>query len=260
VGSLAIATGEALSVARSDPDARFAVGSGESCVLLHQTLIGQEAIAQLDALGDFPEVVVACMGAGSNFAGIGMPFLRASRLRGRPVRLLAVEPRACPKLTRGIYAYDRSDFSGTTPISLMYTLGGGYIAPPIYAGGLRYHGTSPFLSSLYAARGFDALSVDQVAALEAGLAFARAEGILPATESAHAVAGALETVRRRPDEPGTILIGISGHGMMDLEAYGRCLAGTLDRGEPDEGALAASLAQLRVYNEAADPEPAGGRA
>jgi tryptophan synthase beta chain len=257
VGSLGIATGEALSAARSDPDARFAVGSGESCVLLHQTVIGQEAIAQMDALGEFPEVVVACMGAGSNFAGIGMPFLRASRLRARPLRLLAVEPRACPKLTRGIYAYDRSDFSGTTPISRMYTLGGGYIAPPIYAGGLRYHGTSPFLSSLYAANGFDALAVDQVTALEAGLAFARTEGILPATESAHAVAGAVETVQRRPDEPGVILIGISGHGILDLEAYGRCMAGALDLGEPDEAGLAASLAQLRIYNETAHRALAG---
>jgi tryptophan synthase beta chain len=197
------------------------------------------------------------MGAGSNFAGIGMPFLRASRMRARPLRLLAVEPRACPKLTRGIYAYDRSDFSGTTPISRMYTLGGGYIAPPIYAGGLRYHGTSPFLSSLYAANGFDALAVDQVTALEAGLAFAKTEGILPATESAHAVAGAVETVQRRPDEPGAILIGISGHGILDLEAYGRCMAGALDLGEPDEAGLAASLAQLRIYNETAHRALAG---
>jgi tryptophan synthase beta chain len=249
-GTLATATGEALELARQCRDTRFAVGSGENYVLLHQSIIGSEAVAQMSALGDFPDYVVACMGAGSNFAGVGLPFVRAARERKRSVRLLAVEPSASPKLTRGRYAYDVSDFSGTTPVSKMYTVGSGYTPPPIYAGGLRYHGTSPFLSALYADRMFSALAVDQPKALEAGLMFAEMEGILPAPESAYAIAGAMHLARDHShrSEPLVILINISGHGLLDMDAYLRLRSGDMEVGRPDEKHLAASLRQLSELN------------
>ncbi|MCP3097323.1 TrpB-like pyridoxal phosphate-dependent enzyme [Myxococcus sp. K15C18031901] len=250
VGSLAIATGEALEVAHGGKRVRFAVGSGENCVLLHQTLIGSEAVEQMGALGEFPDHVVACMGAGSNFGGVGLPFLRAARERERSVRLLAVEPAACPKLTRGVYALDVNDFSGTTPINRMYTLGSHYIAPPIFAGGLRYHGTSAFLSAMLADKGFDAMAVPQREALSAGLLFAECEGLLPAPESAHAIAGALDLARRAPEEgpPRVILVNISGHGLFDLSAYERLRADTLEPDSPNEALLSESLRHVQEFN------------
>ncbi|NVJ27505.1 MULTISPECIES: TrpB-like pyridoxal phosphate-dependent enzyme [Myxococcus] len=250
VGSLAIATGEALEVAHGGKRVRFAVGSGENCVLLHQTLIGGEAVEQMGALGEFPDHVVACMGAGSNFGGVGLPFLRAARERERSVRLLAVEPAACPKLTRGLYALDINDFSGTTPINRMYTLGSNYIAPPIFAGGLRYHGTSAFLSAMLADKGFDAMAVPQREALSAGLLFAECEGLLPAPESAHAIAGALDLARKHPGDapPKVILLNISGHGLFDLSAYEHCRSDTLAPDAPNEALLSESLRHVREFN------------
>ena len=246
IGALGIATGEALEFCSERKKTRFAVGSGENCVLLHQTVIGVEALAQMDLLGEFPSFVVACMGAGSNFAGIGLPCLRAATERGLALRLLAVEPSACPKLTRGKYAYDVSDFSGTTPIARMYTLGSNYTPPPIYAGGLRYHGTSPFLSAMYSNAGFDAISVNQISAIEAGLLFAEAEGILPAPESAHAVAGVIQkcSTLRSADSP-TILVNISGHGMLDLTGYREFIEGKLEAGDADEASLCESIKGLQ---------------
>jgi tryptophan synthase beta chain len=251
IGTLAIATGEALEFARKHKKTRFAVGSGENSVLLHQTIIGSEAVAQMDALGDFPDYVVACMGAGSNFGGVGLPFLRAAKEQNRSVRLLAVEPSACPKLTRGKYAYDVNDFSGTTPVSKMYTLGSRYMPPPIHAGGLRYHGTSPFLSAMYADRMFDAIAVDQPVALGAGLLFAKTENILPAPESAHAVAGAIDLARHHPrgSQPLVILINISGHGLLDINAYMMYRTGDLDLGQADDERLSESLRELEKFNQ-----------
>jgi tryptophan synthase beta chain len=250
LGTLAVATGEALEVAHRTRRARFAVGSGENCVLLHQTVIGSEAIAQMDALGDFPRHVVACMGAGSNFGGVGLPFLRAARERGLPVRLLAAEPTACPKLTRGRYAYDVNDFSGTTPVSRMYTLGSTYTPPPIHAGGLRYHGTSPFLSAMYADGLFDAVAIDEADALAAGLIFAQTENILPAPESAHAVAAALALARGNPQgtSPVVILVNISGHGLLDLSAYEAYRGGELDASRNADERIESSLEQLERFN------------
>jgi tryptophan synthase beta chain len=166
------------------------------------------------------------------------------------VRLVAVEPAACPKLTRGVYALDVNDFSGTTPINRMYTLGSNYIAPPIFAGGLRYHGTSSFLSAMYADKGFDAMAVPQVDALGAGLLFAETEGILPAPESAHAVAGAINLAKQNPSDapPRVLLVNISGHGLFDLNAYERCRTNTLDSDTPDEELLSASLRHVREFN------------
>jgi tryptophan synthase beta chain len=264
-GTLAVATGEALEFARGRRRTRFAVGSGENCILLHQTVIGSEAVQQMAALGDFPDYVVASMGAGSNFGGVGLPFLRAAGGLGRRVRLLGVESSACPRLTRGKYAFDRNDFSGTTPISKMYTLGSEYIPPPVYAGGLRYHGCSPFLSAMYADGVFDAVALDQLTVLRSGLLFSETECILPAPESAHAVAGAIDLAGRRPRDlpPIVILINISGHGLLDTAAYERYQAGELDRGEPDEKLLSASLHALDEFNASlgvpapTDQEPQG---
>ena len=229
IGSLAVATGEAIEIARELKDsARFAVGSGETCVLLHQTVIGNEAVGQMAAMGDFPDYVVACMGAGSNFAGVGMPFLRAARAMGRKTELVAAEPVACPKLTRGDYLFDINDFSGTTPVTRMYTLGSRFLAPPIHAGGLRYHGTSAFLSALYAHKGFSARAIAQTRR-------ARRRHSLRRLRGDHPGAGIGPRHRRgdgdRPraqDGPGkTILINISGHGLFDLAGYEEAKRGAL---------------------------------
>jgi tryptophan synthase beta chain len=250
IGSLAVATGEAIELAREQRDsARFAVGSGETCVLLHQTVIGNEAVRQMAEMNDFPDYVVACMGAGSNFAGVGMPFLRAARALGRKTELVAAEPVACPKLTRGDYLFDINDFSGTTPVTRMYTLGSGFLAPPIHAGGLRYHGTSAFLSALYAHKGFSARAIGQAKALEAGITFADAEGIIPAPESAHAVAAAIDIAADHRTGPGpSILINISGHGLFDLAGYEAVRRGALTDDAPDEEMIAASLGSARRRN------------
>jgi tryptophan synthase beta chain len=244
IGSLAVATGEAIELAREKKDtARFAVGSGETCVLLHQTVIGNEAVKQMEALDDFPDHVVACMGAGSNFAGVGMPFLRAARERGTEVQLVAAEPLACPKMTRGAYLYDINDFSGTTPVTRMYTLGSSYLAPPIHAGGLRYHGTSAFLSALYADDLFKARALRQIEALKAGALFAETEGIIPAPESAYAIAAGLQiAAEAAPGSSPCILINISGHGLFDLSAYEQARRGELPDDTPDERMIEASLA------------------
>ncbi|HEX6100344.1 MAG TPA: TrpB-like pyridoxal phosphate-dependent enzyme [Thermoanaerobaculia bacterium] len=256
IGTLAVATGEALEISHREPRTRFAVGSGENCVILHQTLIGAEAVEQMESLGDFPNRVVACMGAGSNFGGIGLPFLRAARERRQELKLVAAEPSACPKLTRGRYAYDLSDFSGTTPVSRMYTLGSRYLAPPIYAGGLRYHGTSPFLSAMYADGRFEATAIDQPEALAAGLLLAETENILPAPESAHAVAAAVNLARHHPkhEEPLVILFNVSGHGLFDLSAYQSFRDGTVDAGRASETAIAESLEELERFNRAIDSQ------
>ncbi len=251
IGSLAVATGEAIELAREQKDsARFAVGSGENCVVLHQTVIGNEAVRQMADFDDFPDYVVACMGAGSNFGGVGMPLLRAAKSLGRKVELVAAEPVACPKMTRGEYLYDINDFSGTTPITRMYTLGSGFLAPPIHAGGLRYHGTSAFLSALYAHNGFSARAIGQTDAMSAGMLFAEAEGIIPAPESAHAVAAALQIAREHKTGPGrAILINISGHGLFDLAGYEQAGRGELTDDVPDEAMIAASLGATRARNQ-----------
>ena len=244
IGSLAVATGEAIELAREKKDtARFAVGSGETCVLLHQTVIGNEAVKQMEALDDFPDHVVACMGAGSNFAGVGMPFLRAARERGTEVQLVAAEPLACPKMTRGAYLYDINDFSGTTPVTRMYTLGSSYLAPPIHAGGLRYHGTSAFLSALYADDLFKARALRQLEALKAGALFAETEGIIPAPESAYAIAAGLQiAAEAKLGASPCILMNISGHGLFDLSAYEQARRGELPDDTPEERMIEASLA------------------
>ena len=258
IGTMAMATGEALALAGEDSGSRFAVGSGENSVLLHQTVIGQEAISQMAHLGEFPDCVVACMGAGSNFCGIALPLLGAAADSGRSIRLVAVESAACPKLTRGRYLYDLSDALGTTPITKVYSLGSTYVPPPVYAGGLRHHSAGPLASAMYADGSLEAMAIDQQTAFRAGLVFCETEGILPAPESAHAVAGLIDIVSRHPRRgaPLVVLVNISGNGLLDLGAYRRFAAGEIEPVIADEASLSQSLSALEEFNQSI-AEPAG---
>jgi tryptophan synthase beta chain len=251
IGTLAGATGEALALAAEDRESRFAVGSGENSVLLHQTVIGQEAISQMAPLGDFPDCVIACMGAGSNFGGITLPFLGAASDSGRPIRLVAVESAACPKLTRGRYRYDLSDALGTTPITKVYSLGSTYVPPPVYAGGLRHHSAGPLASAMHADGTLEPMDIDQLTSFRAGMLFCEAEAILPAPESAHAVAGMIDVVSRHPrqEPPLVVLVNISGHGLLDLGAYSRFAAGEIEPVTADEDSLSLSLNALEDFNQ-----------
>ena len=247
LGSLAIATGEALELVAQADRTQFAVGSGENHVLLHQTVIGEEAKWQLEQLGEWPDAIYACMGAGSNFAGVTFPFLNDERGRKRP-DCVAAEPQACPKITRGVYAYTETDFSGTTPIAKMMTLGSSYEAPGIHAGGLRYHGTSPLLSALYQRDLFRGSALAQTKVFEHATAFARLEGLLPAPESAHAIAAAAEDLKQVTSGK-TCLINISGMGYHDLAGYAEYMNGTLDDGVLTDQQIASSLAQLQQQSQ-----------
>jgi tryptophan synthase beta chain len=227
-GSLGIAISEAVEDAVHTPGTKYALGSVLNHVLLHQTVIGQEALRQMEELGEFPDAVVACHGGGSNFGGLGFPFVR-HRIDGRKVQVVAVEPESCPSLTRGEYRYDLGDVAGLTPLMKMHTLGADFLPDPIHAGGLRYHGASPQVSRLLADGLIEARACSQRATFEAGCTFARAEGIVPAPESSHAIAGAIE-LAREADAAGTprsILVGISGHGLLELSAYEDFLRGRL---------------------------------
>ena len=250
-GTQAIANGEALALAAEDSDSRFAVGSGENSVLLHQTVIGQEVVSQMALLGEFPDCVIACMGAGSNFGGVALPLLGAAQDSGRPIRLVAVESTACPKLTRGRYAYDLSDALGTSPITKVYSLGSSYVPPPVYAGGLRHHSAGPLASAMYADGTLEPMAIDQLTSFRAGMLFCETEGVLPAPESAHAVAGMLDVVSRhpRPGPPLVVLVNISGHGLLDLGAYSRFAAGEIEPVAVDEASLSQSLNALEEFNQ-----------
>jgi tryptophan synthase beta chain len=258
-GTQAVANAEALALGAEDGESRFAVGSGENSVLLHQTVIGQEAISQLALLGEFPDCVVACMGAGSNFGGIALPFLAAAEDSARSVRLIAVESTACPKLTRGRYRYELSDALGTTPVTKVYSLGSSYVPPPVYAGGLRHHSAGPLASAMYADGSLEAMAIDQLTSFQAGTLFCETEGVLPAPESAHAVAGMIDVVSRHPREgpPLVVLVNISGHGLLDLDAYRRFAAGEIEPVRASETSLSQSLNALEEFNDAiAEPAPA----
>jgi tryptophan synthase beta chain len=219
-------------------------------VLLHQTVIGQESVAQMDLLGEFPDCVIACMGAGSNFGGVALPFLGAAEDRGRSIRLIAVESAACPKLTRGRYRYDLSDALGTTPITKVYSLGSTYVPPPVYAGGLRHHSAGPLASAMAADGSLEPMAVDQLTSFRAGLLFCETEGILPAPESAHAVAGLIDVASRHPRHgaPLVVLVNISGHGLLDIGAYRSFAAGEIEPVREDEASLARSLSALEEFN------------
>lgn len=220
-GSLGMAISEAVEVAANNPDAHYSLGSVLNHVMLHQTVIGQEAMVQLEEAGEpVAHTVFGCAGGGSNLAGLTFPFLGRNLREGTTTRLVACEPAACPSLTQGEYRYDFGDVAGLTPLLKMYTLGNDFVPPAIHAGGLRYHGMSPMVSHAVALGLMEATAIEQDDALAAGLLFARAEGIIPAPESTHGVAAAIAHART-VTEPEVVVIGLSGNGQLDLPAYSR---------------------------------------
>ncbi|MGO9095363.1 MAG: TrpB-like pyridoxal phosphate-dependent enzyme [Bryobacteraceae bacterium] len=244
-GSLGIAISEAVEDAATHGDTNYSLGSVLNHVLLHQTVIGQEAKLQMALAGDAPDVVIGCFGGGSNFGGIAMPYV-LDKLNGSPVRLLAVEPSACPSLTRGAYAYDFGDLAKLTPLLKMYTLGHDFVPPGIHAGGLRYHGASPLASNLLKNRIIEAKAYKQTPVFEAAVQFARVEGILPAPEAAHAIRAAIDEAiaAREEDRPRTILFCLSGHGHFDLSAYDAYLSGQLQDYEHPGAEIAEAMESL----------------
>jgi tryptophan synthase beta chain len=229
-GSLGIAISEAVEVAATSGGAKkYSLGSVLNHVLLHQTVVGEEALKQMDLAGEYPDVVIGCVGGGSNFAGIAYPFLRQNLKDGQRTRLVAVEPTATPSITRGEYTFDYGDTAKMAPVVKMYTLGHSFVPPAIHAGGLRYHGMAPSLSAFCNAGLMNAVSVPQLATFEAALQFARAEGIIPAPESAHAIRVAIDEAldAKKKGEKRVILFNLSGHGLLDLSAYQAYLSGKL---------------------------------
>jgi len=245
-GSLGIAISEAVEVAASRDDTKYALGSVLNHVLLHQTVIGQEAMAQMEMADDSPDILVACTGGGSNFSGLVFPFLGAQLRGGKTYRIVAVEPAACPSLTRGRYAYDFGDTGHLTPLTKMHTLGSAFTPPGFHAGGLRYHGMAPLVSHLKELGLIEAVAYHQTACFEAGVTFARAEGIVPAPEANHAVKGAIDEALRckREGVSRAILFNLCGHGHFDMQAYADYFSGRLVDQPYDEEALTASLSAL----------------
>ncbi|HRC61194.1 MAG TPA: TrpB-like pyridoxal phosphate-dependent enzyme, partial [Candidatus Propionivibrio aalborgensis] len=249
MGSLGLAISEAVEEAASRADTNYALGSVLNHVALHQTIIGLETRKQLELAGDWPDVVFAPCGGGSSFAGLAFPFIADNASGGRngkSVRLVAVEPTSCPSLTKGDYAYDFGDASGFTPLMKMYTLGHDFMPPGIHAGGLRYHGASPLVSQLYHEGLIEAMGVPQLATFEAGVMFARAEGIIPAPESNHAIRAAIDEALRCKEsgEAKTILFNLTGHGHFDMASYDRYFSGELEDFSYPEAAIKESLQHL----------------
>ncbi len=242
-GSLGIAISEALEDAASREDTKYALGSVLNHVILHQSIIGLEAKKQMEIAGEYPDVIVGCCGGGSNFAGLATPFI-PDYLDGKKIRFVGTEPASCPTLTAGKLAYDFGDVAQTTPLLYMYTLGHDFIPPGIHAGGLRYHGMSPIVSAMVREKIVEPVQLHQLECFEAGVLFAKAEGIIPAPETCHAIRGAIIEAMRNPDEPKTILFNFSGHGLIDMASYDRYFAGQLhDYAYPAE-AIAQSMANL----------------
>jgi tryptophan synthase beta chain len=245
-GSLGIAISEAVEVAAKDPATNYALGSVLNHVCLHQTVIGQEAMAQMAMAGEEPDVIVGCVGGGSNFSGLSFPFVRRV-LRGEAkTRFLAAEPAACPTLTRGAYRYDFGDTVGMTPLLPMYTLGHDFVPPPVHAGGLRYHGDAPMLCGLVHHGLVEARAYKQNEAFAAAVQFARTEGIIPGPEPAHAIRATVEEAEaaKQAGEPRVILLGLSGHGHFDMSAYDAYLSGSLEDIEFSEQEMEEALARL----------------
>ncbi|MEI2770120.1 MAG: TrpB-like pyridoxal phosphate-dependent enzyme [Candidatus Competibacter sp.] len=245
-GSLGIAISEAVEIAAQRDDTKYALGSVLNHVLLHQTVVGLEAMAQLEMADDYPDVVVGCTGGGSNFAGIAFPFLGAQLRGGKKVRIVAIEPAACPSLTRGKYAYDFGDTAHLTPLTKMHTLGSTFTPPGFHAGGLRYHGMAPLVSHVRQLDLIEARAYHQLSCFEAGVLFARVEGVLPAPEANHAVRGAIDEALRCKEEgvSRAILFNLCGHGHFDMQAYMDYFAGKLTDQNYDEAELAMALAGL----------------
>jgi len=251
-GSLGIAISEAVEEAAGDPETNYTLGSVLNHVCLHQTVIGQEARKQLELAGDYPDIIFGPCGGGSSFAGLAFPFLADKAAGKRGPRLVGVEPTSCPTLTRGHFAYDFGDSAGYTPLMQMYTLGHDFVPPGIHAGGLRYHGESPLVSALHHQGLIEAMAVPQLPTFEAGVQFARCEGIVPAPESCHAIRACIDAALhcRETGEPKTLLFNLTGHGHFDMGAYDKYLAGELEDYEYPEAAIAAAVDRL--------PKVAGG--
>ncbi len=246
-GSLGIAISEAVEVAAtSGGKKKYSLGSVLNHVLMHQTVIGEEALKQMDLANEYPDVVIGCVGGGSNFSGLAYPFLRENLKNGRKTRLLGVEPTAAPSLTKGVYAFDYGDTAKMAPVVKMHTLGHGFVPPSIHAGGLRYHGMAPSLSAFHDAGLIDAIAVKQKPTFEAAIQFARAEGIIPAPESAHAIRAAIDEAldAKKKGDKRVILFNLSGHGHFDLTAYESFLNGKLEDYEYPADAVQAAMADL----------------
>jgi tryptophan synthase beta chain len=245
-GSLGIAISEAIERAAMADDTKYALGSVLNHVLMHQTIIGQEALLQMEKAGDLPDVVIAPFGGGSNFAGISFPFLRLNFEDGRNIRCIACEPTSAPKLTRGVFRYDFGDTVGMTPLLPMFTLGHNFVPAPIHAGGLRYHGAGVIVSQLLKDKLIEARAHDNLEVFEAGITFARSEGIIPAPEASYGIAAAFKEAERCKVEgkAETILINLCGHGNFDLKAYDDYFAGKIVRHEVTQQEIEASLAEL----------------
>ncbi|KAK9841435.1 hypothetical protein WJX74_005762 [Apatococcus lobatus] len=251
-GSLGIAISEAVEVAAQDPDARYALGSVLSHVLLHQTIIGEEALLQLAKVGETPDLLVGCTGGGSNFAGLANPFIR-EKLAGKMNPIIrAVEPKACPSLTKGVYDYDYGDTAGMTPLVKMHTLGHDFIPDPIHAGGLRYHGMAPLVSHMYDIGLMEAITIGQKECFEAALTFAKQEGIIAAPEPTHAIAAAIREALhcKETGEEKVILTALCGHGHFDLASYETFLSGRMEDVDINEEKLQKSLQNIPVIGSA----------
>ncbi|MDD3272288.1 MAG: TrpB-like pyridoxal phosphate-dependent enzyme [Syntrophomonadaceae bacterium] len=246
-GSLGMAISEAVEDAVSRDDTNYSLGSVLNHVCLHQSIIGQEVKLQMEMVDDYPDVVIGCCGGGSNFSGIAFPFI-PDKLAGKKIRLLGVEPAACPTLTKGVFAYDYGDVAGLTPAMQMYTLGHDFVPSGIHAGGLRYHGESPLVSQLYHDGLIEAIAVKQNPTFEAAMLFARTESIVPAPESAHAIRAAIDEALKAREEgvSRTIVFNLSGHGNLDLYSYDKFLAGETEDVEFSDEELATSIKGLPV--------------
>ncbi len=245
-GSLGTAISEAIELAMSTPNCKYTLGSVLNHVALHQTVIGLEAEKQMAMAGEYPDMVIACFGGGSNFGGISFPFMRHNILDGKKTQFIAAEPSSCPKLTRGVFQYDFGDEAGYTPLLPMFTLGHNFMPANIHAGGLRYHGAGVIVSQLLKDGYMGAVDIPQLETFEAGTLFARAEGIIPAPESCHAIAATIREALKCKEsgEEKVILFNLSGHGLIDMSAYDQYLSGNLQNYEVTDELVAENLAKL----------------
>jgi tryptophan synthase beta chain len=246
-GSLGIAISEAVeAAATSGGKYKYALGSVLNHVLMHQTIIGQEALKQLELAGEYPDIVIGCAGGGSNFGGIALPFVRQNLKEGKRARIVAVEPAACPSLTRGKYAYDFGDTVGVAPLVKMFTLGHNFVPPPLHAGGLRYHGMASIVCELFDQGIIEAQAVAQLDTFKAAMTFARAEGIVPAPEPSHAIAQVIREAQaaKEAGEKRVILFNLCGHGHFDMSAYEQYLNGSLTDYEYPQAEIEAAMAEL----------------
>ena len=245
-GSLGLAISEAVEDAFPREDTHYSLGSVLNHVLMHQTVIGQETLKQMEMAGEYPDIVIGCVGGGSNFGGLSLPFVRENLKNGKKTRIIAVEPTSCPSLTKGLYAYDYGDVAGVAPIAKMFTLGCKFMPPPVHAGGLRYHGMSPIVSHLHKLGLIEARAVNQLATFGAGITFARSEGFISAPETNHAIRVTIDEALkcRESGEKKVIVFGHSGHGHFDMASYDMYLSGKLSDYEYPEAKVKEALAGL----------------